>query len=125
LTVGGIGNANSCENRLGSTIRLGRIETAKPSHRLHELAASHVLVERVVVGAIADQRLRSPVPRITAANGHATEARFDLTGGELQQRRLARAVRSDEASNSTTQFEGDLVQANDRSVPLRDTLKEQ
>ena len=71
--------------------------------RDHPLVTGHPIVERVLLGTHPDaQEDVGIAPHRLSENPHRAFARFQLSGDQLQQRRLARAIRSQQAGDAAT-----------------------
>ena len=83
----------------------------------------HPLVERVLFRAEADLEVELRIaPDRLAEHRHDALARLQLTGDQLHERRLARAVRAEQARHAGRDVDADVVEADDLPVPLGDVL---
>src|SRR5262249_29453346 len=86
----------------------------------------HALVEGVLLGAEADLEVEVRiVPDRLAEDLERSLARPQLTGDELHERRLAGAIRAEQARDARPHRHGDVVQPHHLAVPLRDVLGRQ
>src|SRR5262249_30484194 len=84
------------------------------------LQAGHPVVERVLLGAEADLEVDLRVaPDRLAEDRDRPLARLELTGDELHERRLSRAVWPEPAGHAGRHRHADVVEADDLAVPLR------
>ena len=92
---------------------------------MHEASAGHFLIEGVELGAVADVPFRFGGPGVTAGDLDGTDIGADLAGGEAEEGAFAGAVVPDQAGDAGAQFEGNLVDADDGAIPLRDVVEEE
>src|SRR5262249_45154052 len=89
-----------------------------------EIEPSHPLVERVLLGAQADvTHQRRIIPHRLAEDADLSLARIQLAGCQLEQRRLAGAVGTEQARHAGWDAQRQLVQPNDVAVPLGDAVE--
>ena len=98
-------------------------DSVEPNERRDPLEAGHPLVERILLGTEADAPIEARVlPDRLAEHRDSPLARLELAGDELHERRLAGAVRAEEAGDARRHSERDVVQADHLTVPLGDVI---
>ena len=87
--------------RSAAVARRGAAQAAEPGAGEHEIPAGHPLVKRVLLRTQADRAIqRRVVPDRLAEHADRALARPQLAGRQLQQRRLAGAVRPEQAGDA-------------------------
>ena len=95
----------------------------QPHQRRDPVDAGHPVVKRVLFRAEADAAIdRGVAPDRLAEHAHRAFARLELAGDQLHERRLAGAVRTEQAGDAGWDGDGHVVEAGYLSVPLRQML---
>ena len=103
--------------------RVFLVVAVQADQRRHPFEAGHALVERILLGTEANLEIqRGIAPDRFAEHLHGALARFELTGDQLHERRLAGAVRTEQPGDARRHVHGDIVQSDHLPVPLRDLL---
>ena len=120
LAVLRVQRARPVERRQRALLALGLLEAGQPQQARHELQAREVLPERVRLRAEADAvEDLGRAPGRAAQQPHLALAGRELARRELQERRLAGAVRAQQAGDARRHRGGHVVERDDRSVPAR------
>src|SRR5260370_35482283 len=83
------------------------------------------MIETIHVGAVANVPLGRGLPGIVAEDLHRAKIRTKMPGCQAHKCTLACPVGADQSGNTGTQLQSNLVDPDDRPVPLRDMLEEQ
>ena len=123
LLVGRVHQVHGRQRTPGRIVCLFIGEAVQPDERTHPLETGHPLVEGVLLRTETDGEVEVRVaPDRLAEHLHDALARLELAGDELHERRLAGAVRAEQAGDPGRHFDADVVQADDLPVPLRDVV---
>ena len=123
LLVGRLHQVDAPSARPRRVVGLLLREAVEADQRRDPLEPGHPLVERVLLGAEPDLEVELRVaPDRLAEHLDRPLARLQLTGDQLHERRLAGAVRAEQAGDARRHVDADVVQADDLAVPLRDVL---
>ena len=123
LLVGGLHQIDRGNRLAGRFVGFLVAQAVQPHERADPLEAGHALVEGVLLGAEPDLEIEVRVPPDRLAEDlDVPLARLELTGDQLHERRLAGAVGAEEPGDAGRHGDGDVVQADDLAVPLRDVL---
>src|SRR3989475_6471240 len=113
--------ADDLQGRGGLQAGLRRRHPIEPQQGLDELLSRQPSVELILFRTVAEAPLQGDVvPRVLAEQRDLALVRMQLPDEELEQRALARAVRSDEAGDSLAEGRGEGIEAEHLAVPLRD-----
>src|SRR4029077_1918120 len=100
--------------------RLRLADTVQPDQLRHPLETGHPLVEGVLFRTEPDARVEGGiVPDRRPEDAHRPFARFELTGDQLHERRLAGAFRPEQTGEAGRHRHRHVVQADHLAVPLR------
>ena len=124
LLVGRLGELDVLDRARAPSPRASRLGDAVQTHeRRHPFKAGHPIVEGVLLGTEADAVVQAGFCQIGSPRTRdAAFARLELPGDELHERRLARAVRPEQAGDAGRDRDRDVVQADDLAVPLRQVI---
>ena len=98
-------------------------EAVQAGQQQDELAAAHLGVGAVVLGAEADalEEARVAVDRL-AEDRQRADLGLELAGGDLEEGRLAGAVGAEQAGNAAADLQVDVADAQDVAVPFGELL---
>ncbi len=121
--VGGVLQIDLLERRHRGVGGLAIAEAVQAQQRRHPFVTGHPVVERVLLGTHAHaQEDVGIAPYRLAENLHCALVRLQLPGDELEERRLARAIRSEQAGHAAADGDRDVVEPDHLAVPLRQVL---
>jgi hypothetical protein len=116
-----VGEPHAFERLRGAIARLSCRMPRKAQQESHEVAPGHVVVERVLLRYEARLReVRAVRERIAAEDFDRAARRPDLTRDELQERRLARAIGTQETNDARFELERDVDEPDHGSIPARE-----
>ena len=118
-----IRHANFLDHLFGAPAGISSRHPVEPGHDVHEIAAGHLFVERVDVGAVAKIALGSRRPGVVLSDAHLALAGTQLPTGQLHQGRFARAVGAEQPGDARPDATTDVVYADDRAVELGDVIE--
>src|SRR6185503_9913992 len=116
-----VGEPHAFERLRGAIARLSCRMPREAQQESHEVAPGHVVVERVLLRYEARLReVRAVRERIAAEDFDRAARRPDLTRDELQERRLARAIGTQETNDARFELERDVDEPDHGSIPARE-----
>src|SRR5262245_13713030 len=118
--VGGVGEIDEFERTRCGLACLRLVETVEPDERGDPLQPGHALVKGILFRTEAHTKKQSRIsPDRFAEYCERPLTRCQLTGNQLEKRRLASPIGTKEAGNARWQLQRDIVQPDDLTVPLR------
>jgi len=123
-TPGFVDQANTFEGDIDGTPKVRATHPEVPAEVGHEFAAGHRLVEGVLLRTKAEptENRRGP-ERVDAEHLDAALRRRELTGQQLQEGRLARAVGAQQPGHARLQLQRHVDESDDTPVPLGDRIE--
>ena len=114
------------DRREGAVRHLGGpsfIDAVQPHERGHPLEACHPLVEGVLLGTEPEAEVKARIlPDRLAEHRDLALAGHELSGHELHECRLARAIGPEQAGDSRRHAQRDVVEADHLPVPFREMV---
>ena len=124
LAIGGLRHVDALDRLIGARERLLVRQSVQPQRIVDELAARDAAREAVELRAVADRAEEAfGVGSRNAEHPDAAPRRHDQARHQVHQRRLAGAVRTDQARDSGRDLQVDAVDAEHVAVELRHVLE--
>src|SRR5262249_11706189 len=120
LLVGGVHEIDRNQRTTCGLASRLLVEAVEADERGDPFEPGHPVVKRVLFWTEPDLKIQVRVlPNRFPQHLDRAFARFQLPGNELQERRLAGAIRAEKAGDSRRNLDAHVIEADDLTVPLR------